>query len=62
MGRVILGFGLVVLLAVAVVLLVKGLCPADPPESRSPGFVDNRGVLWAARLLLVPAARCDREG
>jgi hypothetical protein len=46
--------------AVAVVLLVKGLYPADLPQSRSPGFVDNvfdnRGVLWAARLLLVSAA------
>lgn len=34
--------------------------PADLPESRSPDFIDNifdnRGVLWAARLLLVSAA------
>lgn len=41
-------------------LLVKGLYPADLPESRNPDFVDNvfdnRGVLWAARLLLVSAA------
>lgn len=46
--------------AVAIALLVKGLYPADLPESRSPDFVDNvfdnRGVLWAARLLLVSAA------
>lgn len=41
-------------------MLVKGLYPADLPESRNPDFVDNvfdnRGVLWAARLLLVSAA------
>jgi hypothetical protein len=44
----------------AVGLLVIGLYPADLPESRNPDFVDNifdnRGVLWAARLLLVSAA------
>src|SRR3954447_14563355 len=49
------------LLAVtAILLLAKGLYPADLPKSRDPGFVDNvfdnRGVLWAARLLLVSAA------
>jgi len=53
---VIVGFGLVAACAIALVLLVKGLYPADLPESRSPDFVDNifdnRGVLWAARLLL----------
>ncbi|MGN6216960.1 MAG: hypothetical protein ACTHN7_08390 [Solirubrobacterales bacterium] len=53
-------FGIVVASAVAIVLLVKGLYPADLPESRNPDFVDNvfdnRGVLWAARLLLVSAA------
>jgi hypothetical protein len=52
--------GLVAACAIAVVLLVKGLYPADLPESRNPDFVDNvfdnRGVLWAARLLLVSAA------
>ncbi|HEX5593168.1 MAG TPA: hypothetical protein VFX35_07460 [Solirubrobacterales bacterium] len=41
-------------------LVVKGLYPADLPQSRSPDFVDNifdnRGVLWGARLLLVSAA------
>ena len=46
--------------AVAVVLLVRGLYPADLPQSPSPDFIDNvfdnRGVLWAARLLLVSAA------
>lgn len=59
-GRVIIGFGLLVVSAVVLVLLVKGLYPTDLPESRNPGFVDNifdnRGVLWAARLLLVSAA------
>jgi len=46
--------------AIALFLLVRGLYPADLPESRNPDFVDNvfdnRGVLWAARLLLVSAA------
>ena len=46
--------------AVALVLLVKGLYPADLPASQDPDFLDNvfhnRGVLWAARLLLVSAA------
>jgi hypothetical protein len=46
--------------AIALVLLIKGLYPADLPESRNPDFLDNvfdnRGVLWAARLLLVSAA------
>jgi len=49
-----------VALAAAVVLLVNGLYPADLPESPRPDFIDNvfdnRGVLWAARLLLVSAA------
>ncbi|HEX5982582.1 MAG TPA: hypothetical protein VFY69_00090 [Solirubrobacterales bacterium] len=46
--------------AILIVLLVKGLYPADLPESRNPDFVDNifdnRGVLWAARLLLISGA------
>jgi len=56
MGRVVAG----VVIAVVVGLLAQGLYPADLPESRNPDFVDNvfdnRGVLWAARLLLVSAA------
>jgi len=56
----VIGLGLGVAGAIAVVLLVKGLYPADLPESRNPDFIDNvfdnRGVLWAARLLLVSAA------
>jgi hypothetical protein len=48
------------LIGIAVLVLAKGLYPVDLPESRSPDFVDNvfdnRGVLWAARLLLVSAA------
>lgn len=59
-GKVIGSFGLAAVAALAVVLLVKGLYPTDLPESESPNFVDNvfdnRGVLWAARLLLVSAA------
>lgn len=46
--------------AVGIVLLVKGLYPVDLPLSRNPDFIDNvfdnRGVIWAARLLLVSAA------
>jgi hypothetical protein len=46
--------------AFAVALLVKGLYPADLPQSRSPDFVDNvfdnRAVLWAGGLLLVSAS------
>jgi hypothetical protein len=59
-GRVVGNIGLLVAIATAIVLLLIGLYPADLPQSRSPGFVDNifdnRGVLWAARLLLVSAA------
>jgi len=55
------GIGIALLVgAVAVMLLVKGLYPADLPSGRNPDFVDtifdNRGVVWAARLLLVSAA------
>lgn len=53
-------FGLATVCAVGIVLLVKGLYPTNLPETHSPDFVDNvfdnRGVLWAARLLLVSAA------
>jgi hypothetical protein len=46
--------------AVGLVLLVKGLYPADLPSPTNPGFIDNifdnRAVVWAARLLLVSAA------
>jgi hypothetical protein len=59
-GRKLSGWVIVVAAAAAVVLLVRGLYPADLPRSASPNFVDNvfdnRGVLWAARLLLVSAA------
>jgi hypothetical protein len=54
------GLGLLAVAAVAAALLVKGLYPVDLPESRNPDFIDNvfdnRGVVWAARLLLVSAA------
>jgi hypothetical protein len=59
-GKRLGGWVLVVAAAAAVLLLVRGLYPADLPRSTSPDFVDNvfdnRGVLWAARLLLVSAA------
>jgi hypothetical protein len=55
-----IGFGFVIACAIAILLLAKGLYPADLPASRNPDFLDNvfdnRGVLWAARLLLVSAA------
>jgi hypothetical protein len=42
------------------VLLAIGMFPADLPDKTSPTFIDtifdNRGVVWAARLLLVSAA------
>lgn len=54
------GIGILVVAAFAAVLLVKGLYPVDLPESQDPDFIDNvfdnRGVVWAARLLLVSAA------
>lgn len=50
----------IALCAVAIVLLAKGLYPVDLPLSKNPDFIDNvfdnRGVIWAARLLLVSAA------
>lgn len=59
-GGVAIRIGLLTACAIALVLLIRGLYPADLPESRNPDFVDNvfdnRGVLWAARLLLVSAA------
>lgn len=46
--------------AAGLALLVKGLYPADLPLTENPDFIDNvfdnRGVVWAARLLLVSAA------
>lgn len=52
--------GSLLLGVILVLLLAKGLYPTDLPQSRNPDFVDNvfdnRGVLWAARLLLVSAA------
>lgn len=45
--------------AVGIALLVKGLYPVDLPLTKNPDFIDNvfdnRGVVWAARLLLVSA-------
>jgi len=52
--------GLLVLAAIGIGLLARGLYPADLPESRNPDFVDNvfdnRALLLAARMLLVSAA------
>jgi hypothetical protein len=43
-----------------IALLAKGLYPVDRPLAQNPDFIDNvfanRGVVWAARLLLVSAA------
>ncbi len=51
---------IIVACAVGLVLLVKGLYPADLPSTANPNFIDNifdnRAVVWAARLLLVSAA------
>lgn len=58
-GRLLAG-PLLALLIAAALLLVVGLFPADLPASGEPSFVDtifdNRGVIWASRLLLVSAA------
>lgn len=52
--------GLLLVVAVGIAFLIRGLYPADLPEIRNPDFVDNvfdnRAVLLAARLLLVSAA------
>jgi hypothetical protein len=46
--------------AAGIALLAKGLYPVDLPLAQNPDFIDNvfanRGVVWAARLLLVSAA------
>lgn len=59
-ARALTGIGLAVVAVIGAALAIKGLYPADLPRSRNPDFVanifDNRGVLWAARLLLVSAA------
>lgn len=58
-GRVLAALGVAVC-AVGIALLVKGLYPVDLPLTENPDFIDNvfdnRGVIWAARLLLVSAA------
>lgn len=51
---------LVIAIPVGLVLLAIGLFPADLPPNHGSSFIDtifdNRGVIWAARLLLVSAA------
>lgn len=58
-GRLVVSL-LLVAAALGVVLLAIGMFPADLPSKTSPSFIDtifdNRGVIWAARLLLVSAA------
>jgi hypothetical protein len=58
--RQLIGMLLCITVPVGVVLLATGLFPADLPGNSNPTFVDtifdNRGVIWAARLLLVSAA------
>ncbi len=53
-------FLLILGVPVGLVFLAIGLFPADLPVNSSPNFIDtifnNRGVIWAARLLLVSAA------
>lgn len=52
--------GLILAIPLLLFLLGKGLFPTDLPTKANPGFIDtifdNRGVVWAARLLLVSAA------
>src|SRR4051812_13559390 len=59
-GNQVMAFCFLLVLAILILLLVRGLYPADLPASRNPDFLDNvfhnRAVLWAARLLLVSAA------
>lgn len=51
---------LLAVLIAAALLLAVGLFPTDLPASNEPSFIDtifdNRGVIWASRLLLVSAA------
>lgn len=53
---------IVVLIAIpaGIVLLGIGMFPADLPTNGNPSFIDtifdNRGVIWASRLLLLSAA------
>jgi hypothetical protein len=53
------GIVVVPALLVGIFFLFKALFPADLPEASDPNFIDtifnNKGVIWAARLLLVSA-------
>ncbi|HKT84016.1 MAG TPA: hypothetical protein VJQ84_09305 [Solirubrobacterales bacterium] len=59
-GSKVAAFVLVALIATAGFFLVCGLAPADLPPDNSANFIDsifhNKGVVLAARLLLVSAA------
>jgi hypothetical protein len=61
-GRLAKFFAVLVVVAcvVGVVLLIKGLYPADLNLDDNPDFIDtifnNKAVIWAARLLLFSAA------
>jgi hypothetical protein len=56
----VLGVVVFLVLLAALVLLLKGLFPADLPHADDPHFIDaifnNKAVIWAARILLVSAA------
>jgi hypothetical protein len=56
----VLGFVILVGVLIGLGFLVKGLCPTDLPAGTTSNFIDNifhnRGVVLAARLLLVSAA------
>jgi hypothetical protein len=60
MGKKVLAALAIAVCAAGIALLFKGLYPVDLPLAANPDFVDNvfanRGVIWAARLLLVSAA------
>lgn len=51
---------LIFAIPVGLVFLAIGMFPADLPANSNPNFIDtifdNKGVIWAARLLLVSAA------
>lgn len=59
-AKSVLGAVVLLTLLAGLVLLLRALFPAELPHNMDPSFVDtifnNRGVVWAARLLLVSAA------
>jgi hypothetical protein len=59
-GSNFVGFVLLALITGALLFLVRGLVPTDLPPTKGANFIDsifhNKGVILAARLLLVSAA------